>query len=108
MSNFLKLLILFIISSCSYCDVFENGRKKYEQIVSFSSTSSCWQDVLELLQSYCSIDAIDRYQSKIAYQFTLCHLSTMSDDLSNILCQENNIELCVEKLHQHMNAFIGE
>ncbi|CAF3677177.1 unnamed protein product [Rotaria sordida] len=111
MSSFLKLLILLIISLLSSSDVFDNGRQKYEQILSLSSssttTSSCWQQVLIMLQKYCSIDELDKYQSIIAYQFTLCHLSTMNDDLSNILCHENNIELCVENLHQHMNAFIA-
>ncbi|CAF5222862.1 unnamed protein product, partial [Rotaria magnacalcarata] len=31
----------------------------------------------------------------------------MNDDSSNILCQQTDIELCVENLHQHMNAFIA-
>ncbi|CAF0834528.1 unnamed protein product [Rotaria sp. Silwood1] len=105
--------MLLIISSFASSDVFDNGRQKYEQILSLSSssssssTSSCWQKVLTMLQKYCSIDELDKYQSTIAYQFTLCHLSTMNDDLSNILCHRNNIELCVEELHQHMNAFIA-
>ncbi|CAF3861331.1 unnamed protein product [Rotaria sp. Silwood1] len=113
MSSFFKLLMLLIISSFASSDVFDNGRQKYEQILSLSSssssssTSSCWQKVLTMLQKYCSIDELDKYQSTIAYQFTLCHLSTMNDDLSNILCHRNNIELCVEELHQHMNAFIA-
>ncbi len=109
MSSFLKLLMLLMISSFSSSDVFDNGRQKYEQILSLSSsTSSCWQEVLSLLHQHCSIDELEKYQSTIAYQFTLCHLSTMNSDLSDIQCQENNIQLCVEKLHQHMNAFIGE
>ncbi|CAF2874835.1 unnamed protein product [Rotaria sp. Silwood2] len=102
--------MLLIVSSFCSGDVFDNGRQKYEQILSLSSsstTSTCWQKVLIMLQKYCSIDELDKYQSTIAYQFTLCHLSTMNDDLSNILCLQNNIELCVENLHQHMNAFIA-
>jgi len=111
MSSFLKLLLLLIIISFSSSDFFDNGRQKYEQILSFSSsssTSSCWQQVLTMLHKHCSIDELDKYQSSIAYQFTLCHLSTMNHDLSAIQCSENQIELCVKKLHQHMNAFIGE
>ncbi len=110
MSSFLKLLLLLMISSFSSSDFFDNGRQKYEQILSFSSssTSSCWQQVLTMLHKHCSIDELDKYQSSIAYQFTLCHLSTMNHDLSTIQCNENQIELCVKKLHQHMNAFIGE
>jgi hypothetical protein len=110
MSSFLKLLMLLMISSFSSSDVFDNGRQKYQHILSLSSksTSTCWQQVLSMLHEYCSIDEVEKYQSSIAYQFTLCHLSTMNSDLSTIQCNENHIDLCVEKLHQHMNAFIGE
>ncbi|CAF3971735.1 unnamed protein product [Rotaria magnacalcarata] len=107
MSSYVKVLILLTITAFSSSDVFNNGQQKYEQILSLSSTSTCWQDVLIMLQKYCSIDELDKYQSKIAYQFTLCHLSAMNDDSSNILCQQTDIELCVENLHQHMNAFIA-
>jgi hypothetical protein len=107
MSSFLKLLMLLTISSFSSGDVFDTGRQKYEQILSLSS-STCWQQVLTMLHKHCSIDELDKYQSLIAYQFTLCHLSSMNHDLSSIQCNENNIELCVKNLHQHMNAFIGE
>ncbi|CAF3864260.1 unnamed protein product [Rotaria magnacalcarata] len=107
MSSYVNVLILLTITAFSSSDVFNNGQQKYEQILSLSSTSTCWQDVLIMLQKYCSIDELDKYQSKIAYQFTLCHLSAMNDDSSNILCQQTDIELCVENLHQHMNAFIA-
>ncbi|CAF0783780.1 unnamed protein product [Adineta steineri] len=107
MFHFLKLLLLLTIGSFSFGDMFDNGRQKYEQILSLSSTSSCWHDVLTMLHKHCSIDELDKYQSLIAYQFTLCHLSSMNHDLSNIQCSETNVELCIEKLHQHMNAFIA-
>jgi len=109
MSSFFKVLILLTISSFSSTDLFDTSRQKYEQILSLSSsTSTCWHEILSMLHKYCSIDQLDKYQSLIAYQFTLCHLSTMNHDLLNIQCNENHIELCVEKLHEHMNAFIGE
>lgn len=108
-SNLIKLLILLMISSYSSSNILDNGRQKYEQILSLSSsTSTCWNEVLTMLNKYCSIDELDKYQSLIAYQFTVCHLSTMNNDLVAIQCQEDNIQLCIEKLHKHMNAFIGE
>jgi hypothetical protein len=98
-----------MISSFSSSDFYNTGREKYEQILSLSSSqSTCWQQILSMLHEHCSLDELDRYQSSIAYQFTLCHLSTMNSDLSDIQCNENKIEFCVEKLHQHINAFIGE
>ena len=107
MSSFFKLLILLTISSFSSTDLFDTSRQKYEQILSLSS-STCWREVLTMLKKHCSINELDKYQSLIAYQFTLCHLSSMNSDLSAIQCNENNIELCVQNLHQHMNAFIGK
>jgi hypothetical protein len=95
-----------MISSFSCSDVYNTARQKYEQIL--SSQSTCWQQVLSMLHKYCSLNELDQYQSSIAYQFTLCHLSSMNVDLSDIQCNENKIEFCLEKLHQHMNAFIGE
>lgn len=101
--------MLLMISSYSSSNIFDNGRQKYEQILSLSSTkSTCWHEVLSMLHKYCSIDELDKYQSSIAYQFTLCHLSTMNSDLLNIQCNENNIDVCVEQLYKNMNAFIGE
>lgn len=99
--------MLLTISSFSSTDVFDTSRRKYEQILS-SSSSTCWNQVLTMLHKHCSIDELEKYQSSIAYQFTLCHLSGMNHDLSDIQCNENNIEICVKNLHQHMNAFIGE
>jgi hypothetical protein len=109
MPNLIKLLSFLMISSVSCSDVYNTGRQKYEQILSFSSSqSTCWQQVLSMLHRHCSLDQLDQYQSSIAYQFTLCHLSNMNSDLSNLQCQDNRIEFCVEKLHKNMNAFIGE
>ncbi|UJR28083.1 hypothetical protein I4U23_009339 [Adineta vaga] len=106
MSSLLKLLCILLISSLSVSDVFDIGRQKYEQI-QLLSTSSCWQRVLTMLHEHCSLDELDKYQSSIAYQFTLCHLSTMNSDLTLIQCNEQNTNSCVEKLHQHTNAFIA-
>jgi hypothetical protein len=101
-------MLLMLSSFCS-SHVFDNGRQKYEQLLLLSSTdSSCWHQVLTMLHKHCSTDELEKYQSSIAYQFTLCHLSTMNNDLLTSQCTEKNIELCVEKLHQNMNAFIGE
>lgn len=114
MTRLLNLLSVLLIRSfvVSDHDVFDTGRQKYQQLLSLSSspatTSSCWHDVLTMLHKHCSLDELDRYQSTIAYQFTLCHLSTMNNDLGNLPCPEGSVHLCVEKLHQHMNAFIGE
>ena len=108
MSHALKLLILLMIRSFSCSNIFDNGQQKFEEILSLSKASSCWHRVLTMLHKYCSIDEIDKYQSTIAYQFTLCHLSTMYNDLPDISCHQKNIELCVANLHEHMNAFIGK
>jgi len=111
MSNLLRVNIFFMISIVlihANANIHDSGRQKYEQILSLStSTSTCWQQVLALLQKHCSMNELDKYQSTIAYQFTLCHLSTMQTDLSKLQCQDNQIEFCVEKLHEHMNAFIA-
>ena len=110
MSSLVQVIcLLLIIRAFSCSDLYNTGREKYEQILSLSSTkSTCWQQVLSMLQNYCSLDQLEKYQSSIAYQFTLCHLATMNGDLSEMQCDEPNSELCVEKLHGHMNAFIGE
>lgn len=110
MSSFVHIIFFLLIISSSSCNhLYQTGRQKYEQIMSLSSTkSTCWQQVLSMLNEYCSLDQLEKYQSSIAYQFTLCHLSTMNDDLTLIQCNEPKTELCVEKLHGHMNAFIGE
>ena len=31
----------------------------------------------------------------------------MNNDLSQLPCTEDNTHVCVEQLHEHMNAFIG-
>ena len=109
--NLLSVLLIRSFVDGNGGDVLDTGRQKYQQLLSLSSspaTSSCWHDVLTMLHKHCSLDELDRYQSAIAYQFTLCHLSTMNNDLGNLQCPEGSVHLCVEKLHQHMNAFIGD
>lgn len=110
MSNLLRVSICVMINLLFHANanIHDSGRQKYEQILSLStSTSTCWQQVLALLQQHCSMDQLDKYQSTIAYQFTLCHLSTMQTDLTELQCPNDRIEFCVEKLHKHMNAFIA-
>ncbi|CAF0901587.1 unnamed protein product [Adineta ricciae] len=111
MSSLFKLLLIVLMSSFSISDVFDTGRQKYQQIEllskSSTETSSCWHRVLTMLHERCSLDQLDQYQSLIAYQFTLCHLSTMNSDLTSIACDEHRVESCVEKLHQYTNAFIA-
>lgn len=109
MHRCVQVFILFLVSSFVSNHVFDNGRQKYEQLLALSSsnTSPCWQRVLAMLHAHCSIDELERYQSFIAYQFTLCHLSAMNNDLSQLPCTEDNTHVCVEQLHEHMNAFIG-
>lgn len=104
-------ILIAIVHRSTADDVLHSGRKKYDEIRSLSassSTSTCWQEILNLLHEHCSIDQLNQYQSMIAYQFTLCHLSSMGSDLAtSLLCIEENLENCVARLHQDMNAFIG-
>ena len=108
MSSLFKLLLILMISSFSVSDIFDTGRQKYEQIQLLSTTSSCWNRILTMLHEHCSLDQLDKYQSLIAYQFTLCHLSAMNSDLKTLECHEHNIDSCIENLHKHTNAFIGK
>ena len=109
MNRCIQVFVFLLASSFVSNHAFDSGRQKYEQLLSLSSsaTSPCWQQVLAILHDHCSIDDLERYQSFIAYQFTLCHLSAMNNDVSPLPCAEDNIHVCVEQLHEHMNAFIG-
>lgn len=111
MIHLLYLIFIVFVDLTSTDDIFNHGRQKYEQIrsLSTSQTAPCWQNILTMLHEHCSIDQLDRYQGFIAYQFTLCHLSTMNQDFDSLSpCTEDNIHQCLEQLHQHMNAFIGD
>lgn len=105
------VFVIFLVNFSMCNDVFNSGRDKFEQIRSLSSskTSPCWTKILTMLNEHCSIDQLEKYQSFIAYEFTLCHLSTMNEDFDSFpKCNEENVDQCVEQLHRHMNAFIGD